>query len=68
MTGEIDVIEGVNANAHNQISFHTGENCTVSGSGETGTLLTNDCYQYCKISLATPSRVLHAPTCSIEVP
>ena len=42
-SGEIDIIEGVNSGNTNLISGHTTDNCTIAGSGETGTLLTNDC-------------------------
>jgi hypothetical protein len=42
--GEIDIFEGVNQAANNLMSMHTSENCTVAGSGETGTLVTNDCF------------------------
>ncbi|KAI9875363.1 MAG: hypothetical protein M1830_008581 [Pleopsidium flavum] len=42
--GEIDIFEGVNQATNNLMSMHTSKNCTVAGSGETGTLVTNDCF------------------------
>jgi hypothetical protein len=44
--GEIDIIEYTNNLANNLMALHTSDtlqNCTVAGSGQTGTLLTNDC-------------------------
>ncbi|KAH9944400.1 glycoside hydrolase family 16 protein [Epithele typhae] len=29
-TGEIDILEGVHDNAHNQVTWHTGPNCTMN--------------------------------------
>ena len=42
--GEIDMIESANQATENLISLHTSENCTVAGSGQTGILVTNDCF------------------------
>lgn len=42
-SGEIDIIEGVNTATTNLISAHTTNDCTIAGSGETGTLETDDC-------------------------
>ncbi|KAE8351844.1 concanavalin A-like lectin/glucanase domain-containing protein [Aspergillus coremiiformis] len=42
--GEIDVIEGVNEQAINQVALHTSDNCTINNSGFSGTLLTSNCY------------------------
>ncbi|KAF2149354.1 glycoside hydrolase family 16 protein [Myriangium duriaei CBS 260.36] len=42
-SGELDVIEGVNNGHTNLISAHTKSGCTISGSGQTATLQTNDC-------------------------
>ncbi|KAF2772395.1 hypothetical protein EJ03DRAFT_203471 [Teratosphaeria nubilosa] len=44
-SGEIDIIEYANTGALNLMSLHTSANeeCTIAGSGETGTLLTNNC-------------------------
>ncbi|KAJ7487626.1 glycoside hydrolase family 16 protein [Mycena galericulata] len=39
-TGEIDIIEGVHDNEHNQITWHTGPGCTLSlESNYTGTVV-----------------------------
>ena len=43
-SGEIDIIEGANQAAENLMSLHTAGNCTVAGSGESGTLVTNNCF------------------------
>jgi hypothetical protein len=42
-SGEVDIIEGVNNGNTNLISAHTSPNCTIAGSGQLGTLETNDC-------------------------
>ena len=42
-SGEIDIIEGVNNGQTNLISAHTADGCTISGSGQSATLETNDC-------------------------
>ncbi|TVY49978.1 putative endo-1,3(4)-beta-glucanase [Lachnellula cervina] len=42
-SGEIDVIEGVNSNHDNLMSLHTSSGCTVAGSGQSGTLQSNNC-------------------------
>ncbi|TVY89385.1 putative endo-1,3(4)-beta-glucanase [Lachnellula willkommii] len=42
-SGEIDVIEGVNSNHDNLMSLHTSSDCTIAGSGQTGTLQSNNC-------------------------
>lgn len=44
--GEIDVIEGANQAAENRMSLHTAGNCTVTGSGESGNLVTKKCFAY----------------------
>lgn len=44
--GEIDVVEAANNAPYNTMTLHTnntGSNCTLSGYGESGTLLGNDC-------------------------
>lgn len=45
-SGEIDMVEGTNRQKSNLMSLHTGPNCTIAGTFETGTLANNDCYQY----------------------
>jgi hypothetical protein len=42
--GEIDIIEGVNDQSSNQMTLHTSSGCSISNSGFTGTLVTDDCY------------------------
>lgn len=43
--GEIDIIEGVNANANNAMTLHTSDGCTITDDGGfTGTLGTTNCY------------------------
>ncbi|KAJ5996062.1 hypothetical protein N7522_007722 [Penicillium canescens] len=42
--GEIDIIEGVNGQSSNQMTLHTSSGCSISNSGFTGTLETDDCY------------------------
>ncbi|KAI5777677.1 concanavalin A-like lectin/glucanase domain-containing protein [Geopyxis carbonaria] len=42
--GEIDVIEGVHEQIGNNVALHTSDGCTVSGSGQTGQVLTTNCY------------------------
>nr|OQO30021.1 hypothetical protein B0A51_01919 [Rachicladosporium sp. CCFEE 5018] len=56
-TGEIDIIETTNSVPGNLMSLHTtaSPGCTVAGSNQTGTLLTNDCafansYTGCAVS------------------
>ncbi|KAF2400431.1 hypothetical protein EJ06DRAFT_430356 [Trichodelitschia bisporula] len=44
--GEIDIIEGVSLNTNNAMTLHTTPNCTIAGSGMTGTLQTNNCAYY----------------------
>ncbi|KAE9411131.1 hypothetical protein BT96DRAFT_969316 [Gymnopus androsaceus JB14] len=40
LTGEIDIIEGVHDNEHNQVTWHTGPNCTLTPeSNFTGTIV-----------------------------
>ncbi|KIK71009.1 glycoside hydrolase family 16 protein [Collybiopsis luxurians FD-317 M1] len=40
LTGEIDIIEGVHDNEHNQVTWHTGPNCTLTPEGNfTGTIV-----------------------------
>ncbi|KZT02744.1 glycoside hydrolase family 16 protein, partial [Laetiporus sulphureus 93-53] len=42
-TGEIDIIEGVHDNEHNQVTWHTGPNCNLTESGNfTGTIVTTN--------------------------
>lgn len=43
--GEIDILEGVNANTHNQATLHSSASCTMKGvkRNETGTVLTKNC-------------------------
>ncbi|KAF2171309.1 glycoside hydrolase family 16 protein [Zasmidium cellare ATCC 36951] len=41
--GEIDIIEFPNLVCDNLMALHTSEDCTIAGTGESGTLLTNDC-------------------------
>lgn len=45
MTGEMDVIEQTNNQPANIMSLHSSAepNCSIAGSGQMGTLLTNDC-------------------------
>ncbi|OBZ78832.1 putative glycosidase C21B10.07 [Grifola frondosa] len=39
-TGEIDIIEGVHDNEHNQVTWHTGPNCTLNQNASfTGSLV-----------------------------
>ncbi|KAJ5803564.1 uncharacterized protein N7503_006014 [Penicillium pulvis] len=42
--GEIDIIEGVNQDTTNQMTLHTSDGCSISNSGFTGTLDTDNCY------------------------
>ncbi|KAI8641534.1 concanavalin A-like lectin/glucanase domain-containing protein [Parasitella parasitica] len=44
-SGEIDIIEGVNTQAQNQVTLHTSAGCTMRGVGRTqsSTVLTNNC-------------------------
>lgn len=43
--GEIDILEGINDNNHNQMTLHTSSGCTVptNKNAETGTPLSGDC-------------------------
>nr|GAT44210.1 predicted protein [Mycena chlorophos] len=42
-TGEIDIIEGVHDNEHNQVTWHTGPGCNLSlASNFTGSVVTNN--------------------------
>ncbi|EKM61024.1 glycoside hydrolase family 16 protein [Phanerochaete carnosa HHB-10118-sp] len=42
-TGEIDIIEGVHDNEHNQVTWHTGPNCTLTQNANfTGTIVTTN--------------------------
>ena len=43
--GEIDIVEGVNQQVTNQISLHTGDNCSMNqaSNGSIGTLGSTDC-------------------------
>ncbi|KAH9937666.1 concanavalin A-like lectin/glucanase domain-containing protein [Fomitopsis serialis] len=41
-TGEIDIIEGVHDNQHNQVTWHTGPNCNMTQNANfTGTIVPN---------------------------
>jgi hypothetical protein len=43
--GELDIIEGVNSETHNNIALHTLEGCTINDGGDfTGWIDTYDCY------------------------
>ncbi|KAF2207921.1 glycoside hydrolase family 16 protein [Cercospora zeae-maydis SCOH1-5] len=58
--GELDIIEYTNDASHALFAMHTAPNCTVAASGQTGTLLTNDCgedqgYKGCTISPNMPN-------------
>ncbi|KAH8152347.1 uncharacterized protein LAJ45_03774 [Morchella importuna] len=44
--GEIDIIEGVNLNTQNAMALHTSDGCSINGSGQSGTLISNNCYVY----------------------
>ncbi|KAL1306214.1 hypothetical protein AAFC00_004310 [Neodothiora populina] len=41
--GELDIIEGVNKGTNNQISAHTGDNCSMAFTGQSGWTYTTDC-------------------------
>lgn len=41
--GEIDILEGVNLQATDLVSAHTTPGCSISGSGQSGTLKTGNC-------------------------
>ncbi|KAK7694629.1 hypothetical protein QCA50_001816 [Cerrena zonata] len=42
-TGEIDIFEGVHDNEHNQVTWHTGPNCTLTPTDQfTGTIVENN--------------------------
>ncbi|KAJ1555938.1 hypothetical protein HK405_010219 [Cladochytrium tenue] len=43
--GEIDIVEGVNVNANNQMTLHTSPGCTIdtSSQSQTGTNVATDC-------------------------
>lgn len=41
--GEIDIIEGANRALYNQMTLHTGNNCTIDSTGLSGNLLTSNC-------------------------
>jgi hypothetical protein len=42
----LDIIEGVNVDSVNHMTLHSSQNCTIAGSGMTGTLQTNNCAYY----------------------
>ncbi|XP_044722013.1 glycosyl hydrolases family 16 domain-containing protein [Hirsutella rhossiliensis] len=45
--GELDIIEGVNSQGHNNIALHTREGCQIANSGDfTGWVDTYNCYVY----------------------
>lgn len=42
--GEVDIVEGVNDQAPNQVTLHTAANCTMPmGRDQTGTVISTDC-------------------------
>ncbi|OCL09182.1 glycoside hydrolase family 16 protein [Glonium stellatum] len=41
--GEIDIIEGVNMNTNDLMVLHTADNCSIAGSGQSGTLNSDVC-------------------------
>ena len=41
--GEVDILEGVNLQASNQMTVHTNAGCTISNTGMTGTVNTTNC-------------------------
>ncbi|KAJ5982504.1 Endo-1-3(4)-beta-glucanase [Penicillium sp. IBT 35674x] len=43
LDGEIDIIEGANRALYNQMTLHTGKNCTIDSTGFSGNLLTSNC-------------------------
>ncbi|PPJ59987.1 hypothetical protein CBER1_02699 [Cercospora berteroae] len=60
--GQLDIVEYTNDASHGLFAMHTAPNCTIAGSAQTGTLLTNDCgedqgYKGCNISPNTPNTV-----------
>ncbi|KAK4549534.1 hypothetical protein LTR36_006531 [Oleoguttula mirabilis] len=62
--GEIDIIEFTNTVPNNQMALHTtaSPNCTIAGSGQTGTLLTHNCangdsYTGCGVAATTPHTI-----------
>ncbi|KAF2809621.1 putative endo-1,3(4)-beta-glucanase [Mytilinidion resinicola] len=42
--GEIDILEGVNTQSRNSMALHTTQGCTITGTGESGTVLTTNCW------------------------
>ncbi|KAI5776099.1 concanavalin A-like lectin/glucanase domain-containing protein, partial [Geopyxis carbonaria] len=42
-SGEIDIMEGVNTMAENNIVLHTSPGCVVTGAGGTGAVRTKNC-------------------------
>lgn len=42
--GEIDIIEGVNLQTKNDVTLHTSNGCSTSGTGQTGTSVTKNCF------------------------
>lgn len=56
-TGEIDIIEGVHDNEHNQVTWHTNPGCNLTPSNDfTGTILDQNGQQYldCEGSATLP--------------
>ncbi|KAM3419486.1 hypothetical protein BST61_g5411 [Cercospora zeina] len=58
--GELDIVEYTNDASHGLFAMHTAPNCTMAASGQSGTLLTNDCgedhgYKGCNISPNMPN-------------
>ena len=41
-----DIIEGVNSQTNNLNSLHTSDQCSISGQGQIGSVVTGNCYQY----------------------
>lgn len=42
--GEIDIIEGTNAQVANQMTLHTSDGCSIAPAGFSGLLQTDNCY------------------------
>jgi len=55
-TGEIDIIEGVHDNEHNQVTWHTNPGCNLTPSNFTGTIETQNGQPYldCEGSATLP--------------
>jgi hypothetical protein len=49
-TGEIDIIEGVHDNEHNQVTWHTGPGCYLTSTAPfTGTVVVSDPISYTQL-------------------